>query len=51
VVHVNTIGDTVTAYVTTLLGIGWGMYLLLSAGVVGATLAVEHVRAKGRNDG
>lgn len=47
----NTIGDTVTAYVTTLLGIGWGMYLLLSAGVVGATLAVEHVRTKGQNRG
>lgn len=47
----DTIGDTVTAYATTLLGIGWGLYLLLSAGVVGATLAVERVRTKGRNDG
>jgi hypothetical protein len=47
----NTIGDIVTAYATAILGVGWGVYMLVSAGVVGATLAVEHVRTKGRSRG
>lgn len=46
----NTIGDIVTAYATTLAGIGWGLYLLVSVGVVGGTLAIEHVRTKGKSD-
>lgn len=46
----NTIGDIVTAYATTLAGIGWGLYLLGSAVVVGGTLAIEHVRTKGHSD-
>lgn len=45
----NTIGDTLTAYATMLAGVGWGISLLVSAAVVGGTLAIEHVRTKGRH--
>lgn len=47
----DTIGDTVTAILTTMTGIGWALYFAAGAVVVGVTLAIENKRTKGQNRG
>jgi hypothetical protein len=49
-VPMQPIGDTVTAVLTSMTGLGWALYFGAGALVVGVTLAVEQLK-KGRTHG